>query len=285
MTVQLQVTQVIERPLADVFHFYAVEHVRNHPRWDPDIELSPITPGPIGVGTLIRRRNKRSGTPVDGTMEVVEFEPGRAFATLIHDGPVEMHGRATFEALAEDRTLLTVSAEIPGMDEAMDKSFLLSRMQRSVDTIKKLIEGVPPSPPFLQDGGERGGGIVFISRNRVKEGMLDDFIRHYQASIPPVESGKPGTLVQLAYFDPQTAELVIVRVFASPEAMDLHLQGADQRSKAAYLYIEPTGVEVYGAPNAYALEMLRKVAGTGVEVRLSPQNVGGFVRSAPVLKS
>jgi hypothetical protein len=26
---------------------------------------------PIGVGTIIRRRNKRSGTPVEGTMEVV----------------------------------------------------------------------------------------------------------------------------------------------------------------------------------------------------------------------
>lgn len=37
MPVQLQVSQVIDRPVARVFHFIAREHVRNHPRWDPDI--------------------------------------------------------------------------------------------------------------------------------------------------------------------------------------------------------------------------------------------------------
>jgi hypothetical protein len=90
---QLQVSQVIDRPVAKVFHFYAYEHVRNHPRWDPDIEIEQVSDGPIGVGTVIRRRNSRSGTPVEGTMKVVELEPHRAFGLDIHDGPVEMHGR------------------------------------------------------------------------------------------------------------------------------------------------------------------------------------------------
>jgi len=140
MSVQIQVSQVIDRPVAKVFHFYAHEHVRNHPRWDPDIELEQVTGGPIGVGTVIRRRNSRSGTPVEGTMEVVEFEPDRAFGLIIHDGPVEMRGRATFEALGDNQTTLTTIVELPGMDESMDKSFLLSRLERSGQNIKKLIE-------------------------------------------------------------------------------------------------------------------------------------------------
>ena len=37
--------------------------------------------------------------------------------------------------------------------------------------------------------------IVFISRNRVKEGFYDEFRKHYRDSVPPVEAGKPGTLV------------------------------------------------------------------------------------------
>jgi hypothetical protein len=57
----------------DVWRFVAVEHVRNHPRWDPDMELEQVTEGPIGVGTLIRRRNTHSDTPVEGTMEVVKL--------------------------------------------------------------------------------------------------------------------------------------------------------------------------------------------------------------------
>ena len=77
MTAIIQVSQVINRPVDEVFHFYARDHVRNHPRWDPDMELERISPGPFGVGTVIRRRNSRSGTPVEGTMEVVEFEPNR----------------------------------------------------------------------------------------------------------------------------------------------------------------------------------------------------------------
>ena len=37
MSVQIQVPVLIDRPVADVFHFYAHEHVHNHPRWDPDM--------------------------------------------------------------------------------------------------------------------------------------------------------------------------------------------------------------------------------------------------------
>src|SRR4030065_2572264 len=117
MVVQLQVSQVIDRPIADVFHFFAHDHVRNHPRWDPDIQLEQISAGPIGVGTLIRRRNSRSGTPVDGTMEVVEYEPNKAISTVIHDGPAEMFGRTTFESISENQNSLTPLIEIPCLHE------------------------------------------------------------------------------------------------------------------------------------------------------------------------
>ena len=140
MSVQLQVSQVIDRPVAKVFHFYAHEHVRNHPRWDPDIELWLEIDGPIGVGTIIRRRNSRSGTPVEGTIEVVEFVPNQAFGTIIHDGPNEMRGRATFEAASDNQTTITTIIDLPSMDESMDKSFLISRLERSGKNMKQLIE-------------------------------------------------------------------------------------------------------------------------------------------------
>ena len=64
--VRVEVSAVIDRPVADVFHFYAFDHVHNHPRWDPDMELEQVSDGPIGVGTVIRKRNSHSGTPVEG---------------------------------------------------------------------------------------------------------------------------------------------------------------------------------------------------------------------------
>ena len=77
---QLDVSEVIDRPLADVFRFYAVNHVQNHPRWDPDMQLEQLTEGPIGVGTVIRRRHTHYGEPIEGTMEVTEYEPVGRFA-------------------------------------------------------------------------------------------------------------------------------------------------------------------------------------------------------------
>jgi len=140
MALQLQASQVIERPVDKVFRFYAVEHVRNHPRWDPDIELWLESDDPIGVGTIIHRRNSRSGKPVEGTMEVVEFEPNRVIEMVIHDGPVEMRGRTVFEAISDNQTKITTVIDLPGMDASMDKTFLNSRLERSGQNMKQLIE-------------------------------------------------------------------------------------------------------------------------------------------------
>ena len=120
--------------------------------------------------------------------------------------------------------------------------------------------------------------IVFISRNRVKEGMLDDFRRHYRDSIPTTEANKPGTLVQLAYVNEDATEVVIVRLFPSADALDHQIQGVDERSKKTYEYIEPIGIEIFGTPNPATLERMKKIAGSGVFVSISPHYLGGFIR-------
>jgi hypothetical protein len=139
MSVTVQVSKVIDRPVAEVFRFYAHEHVRNHPRWDPDMQLEQVSDGPIGVGTIIRRRNTHSGTPVEGTMEVVEFEPNQSMGVVIHDGPTETRGLVTFKAESQERTTLTISAEFADMDESME-SMITSLVERSARNIKHLIE-------------------------------------------------------------------------------------------------------------------------------------------------
>jgi Polyketide cyclase / dehydrase and lipid transport len=144
MAMRVEVSTVVDRALADAWRFYAVEHVRNHPRWDPDMELEQITEGPIGSGTVIRRRNTHFDTPVEGTMEIVEFEPERVMAAVIHDGPVETHGRATFTKEGPGRTRITISAEFPDMDESsMDVGRLRTLMERTARNIKRLAESEP----------------------------------------------------------------------------------------------------------------------------------------------
>ncbi len=120
--------------------------------------------------------------------------------------------------------------------------------------------------------------IVFISRNRVKEGLFDNFRKHYRDSVRPIKAAKPGTLVQLAYVNEDATEVVIVRLFPNAAAMDFHLQGADERSKAAYKFIELVSIEIYGTPNKYAMEMMNKIAGSGIDVSVKSQFIGGYIR-------
>jgi uncharacterized protein YkuJ len=119
--------------------------------------------------------------------------------------------------------------------------------------------------------------IVFISRNRIKAGMLDEFIKHYHESIPPIETGKPGTLAQLAYFNEDSSQVDIVRFFPNQQALDHQIEGADERSKITYKFIEPISVEIYGTPSEVTVERMKKIAGSGIAVRINPNFLGGFI--------
>lgn len=140
MALHVEYSHFINRPVDKVFHFMVVEHVKNHPRWDSDIELWLDSDDPIGVGTIIKRRNSRSGTPVEGTMEVTEYELNRKFTTIIQDGPTRMIGGINFESMGEDKTKVTTVMDLPDMDESMDTSFLMKRLEEVAKIREKLIE-------------------------------------------------------------------------------------------------------------------------------------------------
>jgi len=140
MAIQFESSETIDRPIDKVFHFYAVEHVRNHPRWDSDIELWLDSDAPLAVGTVIHRRNKRSGTPVEGTMTVTEFEMNRVMAMEVQDGQAVMYGRTTFEALTDNQTKITTIIDIPWMDENADKTIMNNRLAEVSQIRKRLIE-------------------------------------------------------------------------------------------------------------------------------------------------
>ena len=134
--VKIELSQVIDRPPAVVFHFIVVDHVRNHPRWDPKMELQQLSEGPIRVGTIIRRRRTHTGAPIEGTMEVVEYEPDRTFGMVIRDGPVEMRSRMTFEPEGQGGTIIRGNLDIPAMKEVIDQR----PIEESLRRMKELIE-------------------------------------------------------------------------------------------------------------------------------------------------
>lgn len=133
-------SQTIDRPVATVFQFFAHDHVRNHPRWDPMMALEQLTAGPIGVGTVIRRRNTHFGDPIEGTMEVVEFQENHAFGARIRDGDTETLGRMVCEALGANRTRILISVDMPWLTDTAASERLKAMIQGTADNIKTLIE-------------------------------------------------------------------------------------------------------------------------------------------------
>jgi hypothetical protein len=122
--------------------------------------------------------------------------------------------------------------------------------------------------------------IVFISRNRVLPGKLDELRAFLAAGAPMIEADKPRTLAFLPYLDAAGERLTIVHVFADADAFDLHIVGADDRSTAAYELIAPLGFEVYGPASDAALTMFRAAAGArGLELTLAPELPAGFLRA------
>jgi hypothetical protein len=80
------------------------------------MELEQISDGPIGLGTRIRRRNRHFGEPIEGEMEVVEWEPERVMGACIKEADEDIIGRVTFESLGPSTTRLTVEVDYPDLD-------------------------------------------------------------------------------------------------------------------------------------------------------------------------
>lgn len=126
------------------------------------------------------------------------------------------------------------------------------------------------------------GPVFFISHFEVKEGKLDELRALSEELQAELVQSKPNTVAYLSYLDEGGTRLSILHAFTDAEAMDVHFQGADERSAAAYEFIEPRGWEIYGQASDGALEGMRREAeAAGVSLTVLPDHVGGFLRMQP----
>lgn len=123
--------------------------------------------------------------------------------------------------------------------------------------------------------------IVFVSHFRIKEGRLEALRRLSVDLTERLRAEKPRTALFLAYVDEEQGVVSFLHAFEDADAMDLHFEGADERSQAAYALIEPMGWEFYGSPSPAALGSMRQAAASsGGTLSLQPEYLAGFLRSA-----
>jgi len=120
--------------------------------------------------------------------------------------------------------------------------------------------------------------IVFISKHRIKEGKLESFKRHARQRAPSIEAEKPRTVVFVSYLNEEGSEVSFIHVFPDAEAMDLHFEGAAERTKDAYRFLEPIGFEIYGRPSDQALQVMKQAAESGPSLTIKSESLAGYVR-------
>lgn len=123
--------------------------------------------------------------------------------------------------------------------------------------------------------------IVLITHSRLKEDKLDGLRQYFRQSIPSLEQAKPGTVAFLPYLSDDGTELTIVHVFPDAESMALHMQGVQERARAAYEFIESKAFEIYGPALEEIVETMRATGTSGVTLTVHREYVGGFLRLKP----
>ena len=122
--------------------------------------------------------------------------------------------------------------------------------------------------------------IVFISHFRVTPGRLEDLKQRVREVTAELEAEKPRTVLFSAYLDENGTNATFVHVFGDAAAMDLHFDGAEQRSAAAADLLAPTGWEIYGTPSQAVIQMMRQAAtASNVSLSLTPSRLAGFLRA------
>jgi hypothetical protein len=126
------------------------------------------------------------------------------------------------------------------------------------------------------------GPVFFISHFAVKEGKLDELKGLFEELTTELVRSKPNTIAYVSYLGEMGGRLTILHAFSDADAMDAHFEGADERSAAAYEFIEPRGWEIYGeASDGAVAGMRREAEAAGVSLTVVPDHIGGFLRLQP----
>jgi len=98
--INVEVSTVINRPVAEVFAFVA--NFENHPRWETDFqEVKRLTSTPMGVGTIYNCLLKFPGQTASSKFEITEYVINQKIAYEGEPaGPAKPKGSFLFESVA-----------------------------------------------------------------------------------------------------------------------------------------------------------------------------------------
>ena len=124
--------------------------------------------------------------------------------------------------------------------------------------------------------------FIFIATNRLKAGKLDRERERVPHLVEFIEANEPRLIAFNEYLSEARDEVTVVQVHPDAASMEAHMEIVRERAQAAYAdTLDATvRIQVFGQPTEAILETLRQQAGSGVEIRINGEHLGGFTRSA-----
>ena len=124
--------------------------------------------------------------------------------------------------------------------------------------------------------------FIFIATNRLKPGRLDAERDRVPGLVEFVEANEPRLIAFNEYVNEAGDEVTVVQVHPDAESMEAHMQIVRDRAQEAYAQtLDATvRIQVFGEPTQAILDTLRQQAGSGVEISVNGEHLGGFTRSA-----
>jgi hypothetical protein len=124
--------------------------------------------------------------------------------------------------------------------------------------------------------------FIFIATNRLKAGRLERERERVPDLVAFVEANEPRVIAFNEYVDEDGGEVTVVQVHPDAQSMEAHLEIVRERAQDAYAEtLDATvRIQVFGEPTQAILDVLHQQAGSGVEISVNGEHLGGFTRSA-----
>ena len=144
--VKFEISVHINRPVAEVFEYF--NDPTKMPEWNATIEEATPSETPVKVGTRVRTRGRMLGRKIEGTVEVVEYEPNKRVVQK-SDEPFSWKAMNTFQAEnGGTRLVSAVEGETRGflkLSEPIFERIAKKQLQAQFETAKELLEAQVPA--------------------------------------------------------------------------------------------------------------------------------------------
>ena len=122
--------------------------------------------------------------------------------------------------------------------------------------------------------------LIFISTSRIKEVGLEGYKAYTRKMVELIKENEPRLLGFGTYVNEDGSKATTVQIHPDADSMIFHMQFIREKMASAFEFLELESVTFCGQLDDQALRIAKQISGTGVDLSVNSQLLGGFTRLA-----